>query len=444
MEVHPERFDVAQLVNELGSTVEALVAKKQNQLVVDCRSDVGTMHSDPVKVRQGLINLLSNAAKFTENGTVRLEVTRIGDGAEATLVFRVIDTGIGMTQEQLTKLFQRFSQADASTTRRFGGTGLGLSITRAFCSLLGGDISVESAPGRGTTFEMRLPADVTAGSSKRTDEVDAHTTEESVGGTDANVVLVVDDDANARALLSRFLTREGFVVRCAADGQSGLKLARELRPRAILLDVMMPHMDGWAVLTALKADPDVADIPVIMQTIVREKGLAFSLGAADYLTKPIQWPRLKKVLDRYRSTDAAPRALIVDDDTSTLELLREPLEKEGWSVLHVRDSESALETTAEHTPSVVLIDLHVLALNGFALIQELARRPEWRDVPVIGLTARELTPEERKRLEGCVEQIINTENDAAGALLSVLRKIPSSHAIQGSTGSAKALEKTHG
>jgi PAS domain S-box-containing protein len=444
MDLHVESFDVAQLVGELGATVEALVAKKQNQLVVECAPNLGRMHSDPVKVRQSLINLLSNAAKFTENGTVRLEVARNGDQASGTLVFRVIDSGIGMTQDQLAKLFQRFSQADASTTRRFGGTGLGLAITKAFCSLLGGDISVQSAPGRGTTFEMRLPADVTASRSKAPEEVQAASVDDSLPGTDANVVLVIDDDGNARALLSRFLTREGFVVRCAADGESGLKLARELHPRAILLDVMMPHMDGWAVLTALKADPDVADIPVIMQTIVREKGLAFSLGAADYLTKPIQWPRLKKVLDRYRTTDAAPRALIVDRDSSTLDLLSEAFQKEGWSVVHALDPAAALKNMADNRPSVVLIDLHILELNSFAFIQELARHPEWREVPVVALTARELTPEERKRLEGCVEQIINTEEDAAGALLSVLRKIPSSHALQGSTGIEKALERTHG
>ncbi|MGZ5121682.1 MAG: PAS domain S-box protein [Burkholderiales bacterium] len=442
MDVHLETFDVAQLVNELAATVEALVAKKQNKLVLDCAPDVGSMHSDPVKVRQSLINLLSNAAKFTENGTVRLDVRREGSGAKAALVFRVIDTGIGMTQEQLTKLFQRFSQADASTTRRFGGTGLGLSITKAFCSLLGGDISVESAPGRGTTFEMRLPADTAAGVDTLKNDASTAIAPEATG-VDANVVLVIDDDPNARALLSRFLNREGFAVRCASDGEAGLQLARALRPRAILLDVMMPHMDGWAVLAALKADPEVADIPVIMQTIVREKGLAFSLGAADYLAKPIQWPRLKKVLDRYRSSEA-PRALIVDDDNSTRDFFLELFEKEGWSVVRALDAESALKTMTEHTPSVVLVDLHLSAMNGFALIQELGRHEQWRDVPVIALAARELTPDERRRLEGCVEQIINTEKDAPGALLSVLRKIPSSHAVQGSTGSAKALERTHG
>jgi CheY-like chemotaxis protein len=250
-------------------------------------------------------------------------------------------------------------------------------------------------------------------------------------------VLVIDDDPNARALLARFLAREGFSVRTAPDGLSGLELARSLKPRAILLDVMMPHMDGWAVLSALKSDPEVADIPVIMETIVHEKGLAFSLGAEDYLTKPIQWPRLKKVLDRFRSTPPAI-ALIVDDDDSTQRALDELLEKEGWSVTHARDRDAAFARLGEKRPSLLLVDLNMSHANGFALIRELRRLPEWRDVPVVALSANELSPEERSRLEGHVQQIISTEDDAPEALLNVLRGIPLSNRPR--TGAA---EKDH-
>ena len=444
MEVHLETFHVAQLVNELGATVEALVARKNNKLVVECAPDTGSMHSDPVKVRQCLINLLSNAAKFTEDGTVRLEVTRDARETPASVVFRVVDTGIGMTQEQIAKLFQRFTQADASTTRRFGGTGLGLSITKAFSSMLGGEISVESVAGEGTVFELRLPADsaafqAAADSANSTDSPDASTT----GGGD-NVVLVIDDDPNARALLSRFLVREGFGVRTASDGKMGLKLARALRPRAILLDVMMPQMDGWTVLSALKADPDMADIPVVMETIVQEKGLAFSLGAADYLTKPIQWPRLKKVLDRYRSTTPLACVLVVDDDDSTRNLLCEPLEKEGWSVVDAHDTDAVFAAMQEKQPSLVLVDLNMSAMNGFALIQDLRKHAEWRDVPVVAVSDQDLTPEECERLDGRVQQIINTENDAPEVLLSVLRKLPPAQPAHSGAGDTNASRGAHG
>ncbi|MES2563339.1 MAG: response regulator [Pseudomonadota bacterium] len=421
MEVHLESFDVAQLVHDLGSTVEALIAQKHNVLEVHCAPDVGSMHSDLVKVRQSLINLLSNAAKFTENGTVRLEVTRDQHEAKPAIVFKVIDTGIGMTPEQIARLFQRFTQADASTTRRFGGTGLGLSITRAFSALLGGEISVKSTAGAGATFELRLPSEskVVESGDFGSQVIDARS-----GENNNNVVLVIDDDPNARALLSRFVAREGFGVRTASDGTTGLKLAHELLPRAILLDVMMPRMDGWAVLSALKADPATADIPVIMETIVQEKGLAFSLGAADYLTKPIQWSRLKKVLDRYRSATPQPCALIVDDDSSTHDLLCEPLKEEGWSVVDAHDTDAVYAVMHNRHPSLVLIDLTMSRLNGFALIKDLRKHNEWQDVPLVAVSDQDLTPEQCQRLEGRVQQIINTEDDGPEMLLSVLRKLP--------------------
>ena len=421
MEAHLETFDVAELVRDLGSTVEALMAQKHNVLEVDCAPDVGTMHSDPVKVRQSLINLLSNAAKFTDRGVVGLRVTRHRDRAGEWIDFAVTDTGIGMTPEQIAKLFQRFTQADASTTRRFGGTGLGLSITKAFSSMLGGEISVNSTAGAGTTFELRLPADSSGMESGSADveAIDARTVENS-----NNVVLVIDDDPNARALLSRFVQREGFRVRTASDGALGLKLARELLPRAILLDVMMPRMDGWAVLSSLKADPETAEIPVIMETIVQEKGLAFSLGAADYLTKPIQWSRLKKVLDRYRSTTPQPCALIVDDDSSTRELLCEPLKAEGWSVIDAHDTDSVYAVMAKQHPALVLIDLTMSRINGFALIKDIRKHNQWQDVALVAVSDQDLTPAQYQRLEGRVQQIINTEDDAPEVLLAVLRKLP--------------------
>jgi PAS domain S-box-containing protein len=426
IEVHLESIDICRLVGDLTATVEALVQKNSNRLEVRCPSGMGTMVSDPVKIRQSLINLLSNAAKFTEHGTVQLDVERTGEGSDASVLLRVSDTGIGMNEAQLAKLFRRFSQADSSTTRRFGGTGLGLAITKAFVSMLGGDISVESKPNAGATFTLRLPIDSTPFQVKpaeapATNGGQSQTTPAEEG---EDMVLVIDDDPNARALLSRFLIREGFAVRAASDGPTGLKLARSAKPRAILLDVMMPHMDGWAVLSALKADPELADIPVVMETIVHEKGLAFSLGAEDYLTKPIQWPRLKKILDRFRSETPAP-VLIVDDDSSTRGLVSDLLEQEGWAAVEARDIDAILERFTNTRPYVVIVDLNMTALNGFALIRELRRLPGWQEVPVVALSAHELSADERRRLDGYVQQIINTENDAPEGLLAVLRRVRS-------------------
>jgi PAS domain S-box-containing protein len=376
MEVHAEDFDVAAVVTEVAETVQALVAKKENELSVECQPDLGMMHSDVVKVRQCLINLLSNASKFTEKGRVELSVAREERAGISELVFRVGDTGIGMSPEELDKLFRRFTQADASTTRKFGGTGLGLAITRAFCTLLGGDISVESAPGVGTTFTVRLPADVR--SARLKNEAHDGPAQEPAGEGDNDLVLVIDDDPATRELLTRFLKREGFAVRTASDGAAGLACARALRPATILLDVMMPRMDGWAVLSALKADPELAEIPVIMVTMVQEKGLGFSLGAADYLTKPVQWSRLKAALDRVRSEATPGQAFLIEDDRNTRFELRQVLEQEGWQVLEFASGGEALAQMRVGRPGLILVNLQLPDMSGLSLLQQLRRNPDWR------------------------------------------------------------------
>ncbi len=242
------------------------------------------MHADLTKVRQSLFNLLSNACKFTENGTITLEASREPLGGVDWIKFSVSDTGIGMDPEQMEKLFQPFVQGDASTSRKFGGTGLGMTITHRFCAMMGGEITAKSEPGRGTTFTIRLPARV-----KVQPPAAAPLTEapEPMAPDGSSTILVIEDDPNTRDLLKRFLSKDGFHVRTVAEGEEGLLLARELKPDVITLDVMMSGLDGWAVLTELKADPDLADIPVVMVTFVDNKNLGYALGASDYLTKPI-------------------------------------------------------------------------------------------------------------------------------------------------------------
>ena len=315
MTTYAEEFGIEALVQDVAGTVGNLVQQKGNTLVLDVTPSLGApglgmMTTDQVKLRQCLFNLVSNAAKFTEGGQITLRASRDGDDA----VFSVADSGIGMTPEQLAKLFERFAQADDSTTRRFGGTGLGLALTRAFCRLLGGDVEVASTPGAGSTFTMRLPAAMP--------EQPAPEEAAPAGAAPGkHLVLVVDDDAAQRDLLTRFLEREGFAVRTAPDGRTGIDLARTLHPRAILLDVMMPQMDGWSVLGALKADPALAPIPVVMVTFVNEPALSESLGAADTVLKPVEWDHLKGVMERFRGD--AGDILVVDDDPDARARLRQ-------------------------------------------------------------------------------------------------------------------------
>jgi CheY-like chemotaxis protein/anti-sigma regulatory factor (Ser/Thr protein kinase) len=394
--------------------------------MVEAPAGLGRMHSDLVKVRQCLFNLLSNASKFTESGRIVLTARRSTSDDLDWMEFRVSDTGIGMSRENMEKLFERFSQADASTTRRFGGTGLGLSITRAFCTMLGGDISVESEEGKGTTFSIRLPADLRAFDENAYQNARRNLPEGAQPANGAPLILVIDDDMSARELLTRFLTREGFAVETAPDGRTGLEMARALNPLAILLDVMMPHMDGWAVLSAIKADPVLADIPVIMVTMVRQKGLAITLGAADYLTKPVEWPRLKAVLERYQSSSEPAVALVIEDDEGTRSALREGLVGAGWAVIEAPCRQEAIDQLTQNHLGLILVDLQMSDLNGFALMRALRRRTDWKDVPLIALTSRELTPSECERLEGLAQQVLHTDGDPESELTGELRNITAS------------------
>jgi PAS domain S-box-containing protein len=293
MELFLESFEVGALVREVASTIEPLVNSRQNRLQVRCTNDVGAMYADLTRVRQVLLNLLSNASKFTEGGTVALEVRRELEKGAPWLVFRVSDTGIGMGAEQIGKLFQAFSQADPSTTRKYGGTGLGLAISRQLCQKMGGEIAVESEVGRGSAFTVRLPAAVDQAEPEARAEAHVATVPETTP-----TALVIDDDRLVRDLLQRFLAKQGFEVTTAADGREGLRLAGELRPTLITLDDVLPELDGWAVLKSLKQDPDLAAIPVVMLTIVDNQALGYSLGAAEYLTKPIDWRRLGSALEK--------------------------------------------------------------------------------------------------------------------------------------------------
>jgi CheY-like chemotaxis protein len=310
-----------------------------------------------------------------------------------------------MTPEQMTRLFEEFSQADASVTRKYGGTGLGLALSRRLARMMGGDITVASEAGRGSTFTIRLPATV---AETRREPAAAPPTLEGV-----STVLVIDDEEAIRDLMQRFLAKEGFRIVTAAGGEEGLRLARELRPDAITLDVMMPGMDGWAVLSALKADANTADIPVVMLTIVDDKNLGYALGAADYLTKPIDRERLTAVLKKYRRDLPI---LIVDDDAGLRELVRRILEKEGYTVVEAENGRVGLERM-RLSPGLILLDLMMPEMDGFEFVAALRRHEAWREIPVVIITAKELTAEDRRRLNGYVEKILQKGAYTREALL---------------------------
>jgi signal transduction histidine kinase/CheY-like chemotaxis protein/HAMP domain-containing protein len=407
MDLHLESFPVAPLVEDVAKTISPLAEKNGNRLVVNCLPAIGTMRADQTRVRQALLNLASNANKFTERGTVTIDVHRALEDGREWIAIAVTDTGIGMTSEQVGRLFQEFMQADASTTRKYGGTGLGLAISRRFCQMMGGDIAVASEVGRGSTFTIRLPAEVLGAQpipvARR--EPPSRTPALVTASPD---VLVVDDDPTVREMTERFLTREGFSVATAEGGREGLRLVRELRPAAVTLDVMMPDLDGWTVLAAIKGDPALAEIPVILMTIMDEKNRGYSLGAADYMVKPVDRERLGAVL-RAIVGHGGRRVLVVDDDDILRRGVLQLLEKEGWKVSEADNGRVALERLAEACPDVIVLDLMMPEMDGFEFLEELRRRAEWRGIPVLVVTAKDLTEEDHRRLNGEVERILQKD-----------------------------------
>ncbi len=402
MELYLETFEIASLVEDVLATVCPLVDQNANVLSVDYPKNLGTMHADLTKVRQSLFNLLSNGCKFTEGGAIKLRVNRYTNCDQHWVNFQVSDTGIGMTSEQVERLFQPFTQVDSSTTRKYGGTGLGLTITKRFCQMMGGNISVKSELGQGSTFTIELPTYVRDPKAESPSQV----TESADSLSEkTSTILIIDDDPTIHDIVRRFLARQGFEVRSATSGAEGLRLAKKIHPEAITLDVMMPGMDGWAVLTALKADPEVANIPVIVMTIVDDKNLGYALGASDYLLKPIDRQQLTAVLQKYQLDQSSDSIMVVEDDTATREMMRRQLEKGGWQIIEAGNGRKALETIEAAPPGLIILDLMMPEMDGFEFVHQLRQQPQWRSIPVIVLTAKELTEVDRQQLNGYVERI---------------------------------------
>jgi signal transduction histidine kinase/CheY-like chemotaxis protein len=439
IELFLETFEIAPLLTEVAATLHPLVLKNHNTLAVNCAADIGSMYADITKLRQSLFNLLSNASKFTERGTITLSVTRSG----GWIAFEVGDTGIGMTPDHLAKLFQPFTQADTSTTRKYGGTGLGLVITQQFCHLMGGEIQVESAVGIGTTFTLRLPDRVEHfqpelardGSSK------LFNTDASLIG--ASTILTIDDDASARDLMQRFLSRAGYRAIVAASGAEGLHLARTQSPDAILLDINMPDLNGWEVLSRLKSDPELANIPVMMVSIENDRALSCALGAVDYLIKPVDYDRLLAILQPYRTEPSATSVLVVEDNPGNREMLCRQLTKAGWGVLEAHNGLQALAVLQTQQPGVILLDLMMPEMDGFEFLRQLRQHPQWRSLPVIVLTAKDLTVAERQWLASQT-QSIHHKGAGNSQILDEIRTLIATHPSQQDRGTTTDRDKGAG
>jgi CheY-like chemotaxis protein/anti-sigma regulatory factor (Ser/Thr protein kinase) len=419
MELYLETFEVETLIKEVIATIQPLTEQKNNKLEVQIDNSLGKMYADVTKIRQVLVNLLSNATKFTEKGIVCLEVYREVETNEDWLIFNITDDGIGMTPEQQRKLFQPFTQVDASTTRRFGGTGLGLTITKQFIGMMQGTINVTSEFGHGSTFTVRIPATVKLApvlQERVSDDV-------SLVSAGHGIILVIDDDLIIRELLKNYLSRLGYSVAAAATGEEGLKLANKLRPDAILLDVKMPGLDGWRVLSTLKSDPLLSDIPIIMTSVAEERHKGYALGATDYLVKPVGRDQLATILKKYHIGDDSQRLImLVDDDRMTREVMASRLKDQGWRVFKAENGKVALEHLEDKKPALILLDLLMPEMDGFEFVARLRQNDKWRSIPVVVLTSANLSAQDQAHLHGYVDTIFQKESCDRDELLLLIQK----------------------
>ncbi|NQD91476.1 response regulator [Pseudomonas sp. CrR25] len=434
MDLSIEAFNADELIQDVIGTIAPLAEMRGNQLQIEVESEIGIIFSDVTKIRQILFNLLSNAVKFTEQGQVNLSCSRIHGASGEQVEFSVHDTGIGISEENLEVLFKPFSQADASTTRRYGGTGLGLAISRSYAKMLGGEIAVASEVGQGSTFTVRFP-------------VQLEINEEWIGEretipngqtrlavpcdlSEQTQLLLIDDDEAVHNILHYQLSRHGYQIHSAMSGKEGLEKAMEGNFDVIVLDILMPQMDGWQVLQKLKSETKTMAIPVVLYTIVADKEKGYALGADDYLVKPISKSKLLSTLKNYRRS-SSNKVLLVDDDHHTLELVDAYLADMDFQLLKAENGREGLDVLQqEQGTMIILLDLIMPVMNGFEFIDEVRKHPEFAKIPIIVISAHDLSNRERalllqhtqviikkgeyskQELIGNIETILSNQRDA--------------------------------
>jgi signal transduction histidine kinase/DNA-binding response OmpR family regulator/CHASE3 domain sensor protein len=430
LDVMASDFSVGELLDHVRSTVAPLASEKGLDFRIEAPAKVPRLHSDENKLKQILLNLLSNAVKFTERGSVRLRVLEgwqmDNQPAPAEvgpcITFAVSDTGIGIAPDDQAAIWQEFRQLDGSLARRYEGTGLGLAIVRRLVAMLGGAITLQSRPGAGSTFTFAIPMTLRSGAVGREDVGRAQVrlpfvaatlpvtplrqAGQPIGAGDKPLALVVDDDPEVIYILEKYLRDEGYEIAVAQSGEAAIDMARLLHPFAMTLDVMLPGRDGWDVIQELKGDPQTANIPIIMLTILDNRERGYSLGAAEYLVKPVSRSALLERLADLREDHTLHRALIVEDDPLEQRVIALTLEDAGLETTAFASGPDALQWLEQHTPDIITLDLMMPGMDGFEALNEIKRRPQLRPVPVLIITAKDIMPEDRARLNSHIGAVV--------------------------------------
>jgi CheY-like chemotaxis protein/anti-sigma regulatory factor (Ser/Thr protein kinase) len=410
MELAIESVNLIDIAKTVMSTAEALIKDKPVKLEQDVPQDLPTVMADQTRVRQIILNLVSNAAKFTEKGSIRLSMV----ATPTEVMISVSDTGIGISPDKLEHIFEEFTQVDASTTRKYGGTGLGLAITRKFVEMHKGRIWVESQVGVGSTFNFTLLRE-----QAETEAPVSLPTDLEARGEGKKLIMCIDDDPGVITLYKRYLEKQAYQVIGVIDPTKAVEEAKRLLPYAITLDVMMPQKDGWDVLADLKKTPEIGSIPILVCSIIQDKTRGFSLGAADYLVKPITEDELRRALARINRGRVIDKILVVDDEPAALQLLKRVLAAQSrFIVLEASGGAQALALAQSEEPDLILLDLTMPEIDGFSVLETLKSDPATRDIPVIIVTAREITAEDRERLNGNMAALYNKGMFTAEQLLA--------------------------
>jgi signal transduction histidine kinase/CheY-like chemotaxis protein/uncharacterized protein YaaR (DUF327 family)/HAMP domain-containing protein len=422
--------EVADVISNAMVTVEPMVTGKDVKLVQEIEPGLPLLNTDTLKIKQILLNLLSNAAKFTEQGAI----TVIAKKQNGMISISVKDDGIGIEAKNLDRVFEEFQQIDSSNARKYKGTGLGLAIAKNYARLLGGNLTVHSEVGKGSTFTLVIPPIIPDEKLLKQNEetpaiknaviapISRLVAEQSPVVSTGVLVLCIDDDAEVIDLLRRYLIPEGYSVRGVASGEEGVRLAQELQPAVITLDIMMPEKDGWQVLRELKNNPATSDIPVIIHSVVENRPLALSLGALDVVTKPSDPKKILSIVERACRSKKQP-IMIVDDNQDFADSLKSLLEVEGYRAIALYSGEDALKDIETINPSLLFLDLIMPGIDGFAVVQRLRSQERWHNLPIVVLSGAEITNEQRQNLNKLTEEFIDKGHFSKELITSTIKKI---------------------
>ena len=419
MELYITSFEIEDVIDTIKDISAPLISKNNNSFQSIIPDGIGAMRQDETKLRQCLSNLLSNAAKFTENGKVTLELETSVEEKVEMINFKVIDTGEGMSEEGVNKVFEVYTQAERSTSAKHGGTGLGLPLSREMAQMMGGDITLTSELGVGSVFSLKLPRECAQ------EELDVSDNVLEGIDDDEKLVVLIDDDVTMHDLIKRTLTKIGLTLVGATDSEKGMQMVRETKPKLLLLDVLMPGRDGWSILRECKSDPDLKDMPVIMVSQLNQDTLANSLGADDYITKPIDRElfikSVKNILGDQPSDNK--KVLVIDDDENTRDLLSRMLKEGGWKPSTAKDGQEGLEKIDEQ-PALIVLDLEMPRMDGFEFLNTYIETVEEdKRSPILVYSGKDLTDVQRELLENNVEGLVRKDEVSMDELSGIVQGI---------------------